>query len=213
MATPRAAHRMSRTDTAAMKRDRIIDAATDLFYERGFRNTTLDDVAERLGATKPVLYSSFSSKTEILAEICTKALETVLAQAEYAATLDLGPREKLELFVPRYAVAVLRVQKNIAINIREEKNLDPVDAERLALLRQRFMSQVEGLLRACTDSGELRITDNRVAAFAVVGAVSWTTFWYNPGGVLPSDVVANRLSDFILGQLRAPAAEPVQVAT
>jgi TetR/AcrR family transcriptional regulator, cholesterol catabolism regulator len=103
---------------------------------------------------------------------------------ERAQALGLGPADTLRQFVPRYAAAILRAQRNIAINIREEKNLDPADAERLAALRQQFIAGIEGLLRACRDSGEIEVSDPRVAAFVLVGAVSWTTFWYNPGGVL-----------------------------
>ena len=54
-------------EIAALKRERIIGAAVELFYERGYENTTLEAVAERLGVTKPFIYSHFGSKAELLA--------------------------------------------------------------------------------------------------------------------------------------------------
>lgn len=203
MARARGADRKIREHVASLKRERIIDAATDLFYDKGFRNTTLDDVAERLGTTKPVLYTSFASKTELLAEICTRGVASALDEIEQAMAQGRPPRETLEYFVPRYVNAIIRAQKHIAINIREEKNLEPADAERLDKLRHRFIACVEAMLRAGRDAGEIDVADPRIAAFAIVGAVSWTTFWYNPGGALSSHSIAQRMADVILGLLRA----------
>jgi AcrR family transcriptional regulator len=185
----------------ALKRDRIVDAAADLFYERGFTRTTLDDVAERLGVTKPFIYHGFGSKTALLAEICTRGVQAALSEIEQVQALGLPPAEALRRFLPRYVAAVLRAQKKIAINLREEKNLEPADAERLAALRQHFMARVESLLREGRDSGVIRVADPRIAAFTLVGAASWTTFWYNPGGTLSSDVIAQRMADVALNLL------------
>lgn len=208
MATTPKTNRKKRDNVAALKRERIVDAATDLFYEHGFTKTTLDDVAERLGMTKPFIYSSFGSKTDLLAEICSRGVQGALMEIEQALAQELPPAETLRLFLPRYVTAILRAQKKMAINIREEKNLDPADAERLAELRQRFIVKVESLMRAGRDAGTFRITDPRIAAFALVGAASWTTFWYNPGGTLSSDVVAARMTETILNLVQASATAP-----
>ena len=53
----------------SLKRERIVAAAVDLFYQNGFGHTTLDQVAEQMGMTKPFIYAHFSSKTELLAAI------------------------------------------------------------------------------------------------------------------------------------------------
>ena len=61
-----------------LKRERIIAAAVDLFYSKGFGNTTLDAVAERMNVTKPFIYSHFKSKGELLAEICARGISASL---------------------------------------------------------------------------------------------------------------------------------------
>lgn len=205
MAEAQRGRRKMPSSMVALRRDRIVDVAADLFYERGYTRTTLDDVAERMGVTKPFIYHSFGSKTDLLAEICMRGVQAALTELEQVQALDLPPGETLRQFLPRYVAAVLRVQKKIAINIREEKNLDPADAERLAELRQRFMARVEELLRAGRDCGQIAVDDPRIGAFVLVGAVSWTTFWYNPGGVLSSETIASRITDVGLNLLRTKA--------
>lgn len=65
-------------------RTKILKAAEELFTERGYHATTLREVAERVGITKPALYYHFESKSEILASLLnpmTTELEQVLADA------------------------------------------------------------------------------------------------------------------------------------
>ena len=194
-----------RGEVAALKRARILDAGTELFYERGYANTTLDDVARRLGVTKPFIYSHVGSKSVLLGEISTRGVARALREIEAATERDGSAAEALAAFVPRYVTVVLESQKSIAINIREEKNLDPADGERLAALRQRFLSKVEALLGRGVADGEIDVPDTRVAAFALVGAVSWTTFWFNPAGALSIEEIADRMTRTILNLTRVGA--------
>ena len=157
MSKPQDAKLKIREEVAALKRQRTLDAATELFYEKGYTNTTLDDVAERLGVTKPFIYSNFGSKSDLLAEICGRGVQGALNEVDQALALGKTPYETLRYFVPRYVAAILRTQKSIAINIREEKNLETQDASRLADLRQVFMSRIESLLKNAAATGEVRI--------------------------------------------------------
>lgn len=192
-----------REEVAALKRQRTLDAATDLFYEKGYTNTTLDDVAAQLGVTKPFVYTNFGSKSDLLAEICRIGVRSALAEVERALALGEPTADTLRQFVPRYVASVLRSQKNIAVNIREEKNLLAEHAQELSELRQTFMAQVETLLvKACAAAGH-PLPDPRVTAFAIVGAISWSTFWYNPAGRLSAEQLADRMTETILNLVGA----------
>ena len=67
-----------REEILAYKRERILEEAVKLFYERGFTGTTLDDIAAELGVTKPFIYTHFRSKTELLAALCKPTIELSL---------------------------------------------------------------------------------------------------------------------------------------
>lgn len=49
-------------------RDKIVEAASDLFFEQGFQATTIDDVIERSGVSRPTLYNHFKTKEELCVE-------------------------------------------------------------------------------------------------------------------------------------------------
>lgn len=187
-----------REEVAALKRQRTLDAATELFYQKGYTNTTLDDVATRLGVTKPFIYTNFGSKPELLAEICSVGVRSALEEIDRVLAQGKPSIVMLRRFAPRYVASVLRTQKNIAINIREEKNLLPEHAQKLAGLRQTFMSRVEALITEASREEGITLPDPRVTAFAVVGAVSWSTFWFNPTGPLTVDDLSEKMTDIIL---------------
>lgn len=82
------------TDT----RQRIQEVAIGLFLERGFSNTTLLDIAARLGVTKAALYYHFPSKAALIGSVLQPAIDDVNAFLEEAERTPLSVRELLERF-------------------------------------------------------------------------------------------------------------------
>lgn len=191
-----------REEVIALKRQRTLDAATELFYEKGYTNTTLDEVAARLGVTKPFIYTNFGSKSDLLVAICRVGVRNALTEIDRVLERGDPSISMLKRFVPNYVASVLRTQKHIAINIREEKNLLPEHAEELAALRHTFMLRIEELLAAACKNEGLMLTNPRVTAFAIVGAVSWSTFWFNPGGSLNVEDLSEKMTDIILNLVK-----------
>ena len=192
-----------RDEVAALKRERTIAAAVELFYDRGYENTTLDAVAERLGVTKPFIYAHFSAKTELLAEICSRGIASSLAAMDGALKLGRTPAERLAEFGRRFVTAVLESQKHIAIFAREEKNLLPQDFERIGAMRRDFDRKLTSLLAEGAATGEFRIADPRLAALAIGGMVSWAYVWYRPNGRLTLPELAEEMAALVLALAQA----------
>jgi AcrR family transcriptional regulator len=193
-----------RDEVAALKRERIISAAVELFYERGYENTTLDAVAERLGVTKPFIYAHFDAKSELLAEICTRGVDSALRAMRAALALDdASPTERLAALGRRFVTAVLESQKYIAIFTREEKNLLPGDFTRISAMRRDFDRQLGGLLAEGVARGEFRVNDPRLAALAIGGMVGWAYVWYRPGGRLSVAELAEEMATLVLAMAQA----------
>ena len=194
-------HSTIKAEVAALKRDRIVAAAAQLFYERGYERTTLEAVAESLGVTKPFIYSHFKSKAELLADICTRGVTASLLAFDAALALDATPKEKLRQLSRDFLLAVIGNQRNIAILTREEKNLEPADYQRLSVLRREFDQKLISLLRSGVDAGEFSLADPAVAALSIGGLVSWAYVWYRPHGRLSPDALADEVSGLILAMV------------
>ncbi len=82
---------------ASDTRQRIQDVARELFTEKGVQRTSLQDIAARLGITKPALYYHFSSREELVRSILQPLIDDGEKYvAEQEARGDASPRELLE---------------------------------------------------------------------------------------------------------------------
>jgi AcrR family transcriptional regulator len=192
-----------RGEIAALKRERTTAAAVELFYERGYENTTLDAVAEKLGVTKPFIYAHFGSKAELLAEICGRGISDSLNAIDRALRIDGGPTEKLSELAKNFVVSVLENQKPLAIFAREEKNLLPDDYERISSMRRQFDRKLVSLLNDGVKAGEFHLPDPSVAALAIGGLVSWAYVWFRPHGRMSRSQLADEMTLLILSMVGA----------
>jgi AcrR family transcriptional regulator len=197
-----------RDEISAYKRDRILEEAVKLFYERGFSGTTLDDIAGKLGVTKPFIYTHFRSKVELLEAVCRPTIEMSLEAIARAAQRPGKAADRLFDGVVNFAKVVLQRQANIAVYFREEKHLSEAGLAEINALRKRFDRTLSDLLEEGARAGEFHIADVRVAALAIGGMVSWAYTWYQPDGRLSFDDIGARLAHFALQMVEAqPAAE------
>jgi AcrR family transcriptional regulator len=77
------------------REQQILDAALAVFSERGYQNASMDAVAERVGVTKPVLYTHFGSKDGLLLACIGRARAELLEVTTAAAASADGPEEML----------------------------------------------------------------------------------------------------------------------
>jgi len=197
-----------REEISAYKRDRILEEAVKLFYERGFSGTTLDDIAGKLGVTKPFIYTHFRSKVELLEAICRPTIEMSLDAIALAAQQPGTPSERLFNGIVDFSKVVLQRQANIAVYFREEKHLSEAGLAEINGLRKRFDRVLSALLEEGSRAGEFTILDIRLAALAIGGMVSWAYTWYQAQGRLPIDEVGTKLAHFALQMVGAETLSP-----
>ncbi|WP_300007522.1 TetR/AcrR family transcriptional regulator [Pseudonocardia sp.] len=180
----------------------MYDHAVRLFAERGFAGTSLQDIADAMGVTRPALYYYVRSKDELLAKLAADVAGGSAAEmAELAARTDLDAVGKLR-GIARLTVSRLAHQPDrFRLLIRSEAELPPelaesYDANRRAVLRTVVEVVEEGVV-----AGQLRPVDARVAALAVIGMCNWVAWWFRPGRD-DVDAVADQIADMALAALQ-----------
>ena len=97
-----ASGRMSRAQRKEMTRELLLDAAIDVFAEKGYHGASLDDVAEAAGFTKGAVYSNFARKSDLFRALLER--ESVRAEKTRVQTVETVPLELL----PNVAGELLR---------------------------------------------------------------------------------------------------------
>jgi len=109
----------------AQREEQILRIAEEVFAERGFQATTMEDIAERVGVTKPLIYEYFGSKEGLLSACITSA-RTQLRVATEAAWQEVGADAPLEVifragvgafftFIDEHVTAFILIQQEGAV--------------------------------------------------------------------------------------------------
>lgn len=200
-----------RDELTAFKRDRILQEASRLFYERGYAQTSVDAIAERVGATKPFIYSRYGSKVDLLVEVCERSNREALDAAERALSGAGSPRERFLGFMLEFTDVVLRLHQHVAIYFREQSNLPPEAAERIDGMRKSISSRLALLLAEGEQAREMDVGDTRMAALVIAGMSSYAFAWYRDDGRLERHEVAHRIAQMAL-KVVSPSLPPPSTA-
>ncbi len=188
------------------KKDAVLLAGARLFTRKGFQGTSLDDIAQSLGVTKPTLYYYIASKEEILMECVERGLSTFHQGLGDLVQSGLGGRDLLRAAMALYAEVVTSDFGMCASRVGE----DPLSEDKRRSLRQR-KAEVDVDFRLLIEQGMQRgwivAGDAAVAAFTVVGALSGIGRWYRPETHSPQslqDAVQHCIEMLLRGVLSAP---------
>jgi AcrR family transcriptional regulator len=158
----------------AARKEEILDAARRVFAERGFRGTTIADIAEEAGIALGTIYLYFPSKDEVFA-----ALNQRLSEIIITATLDVPPARRLEDDIrARVRNTFVACAENRDLIRLAVLNIDPEDAVTKRLRageEKRAQPLVDGLKRGM-DAGAVREGDPRIMAKLILGLVSNTVY-------------------------------------
>lgn len=160
----------------------IYEHAIRLFAERGFAGTSLQDIADALGITRPALYYYVKSKDELLAKLAADVAGGSAAQiAELAARADLDAVGKLREIARLTALRQATQPERFRLLIRSEAELPPELSRAYDTSRRAVLTTVTGVIEEGIRAGQLCPVDARVAALAVIGMCNWVAWWFQPG--------------------------------
>jgi len=163
-------------------RDQILRTAADLFRERGYRASTLDDIATRLGMSKASLYTYFRAKEEMLAAISRETIEAFTRELSLVLRSDLTPEDKLRRVVRQHVRFVIANRSFLTVFFSEEASLPPRIARSLAREKDRYDKGVEAIVVDGARRGAFRDVPPQLVVFGLLGMLNWLYKWYNPAG-------------------------------
>lgn len=158
----------------------LLAVAVEVFNERGFDGTSMDDLARRLGIAKSGIYHHVASKDELLALALDRALDGWAAVAAEVRGLDAPAITKLETLVRGAIEVLISDLPYVTLLLRVRGN---TEVEQAALLRRRqFDRYVATLVRQAEAQGDIRPdVDPATTARLLFGTVNSLVEWVRPG--------------------------------
>jgi AcrR family transcriptional regulator len=178
--------------------DEILDAAIQVFYERGYADATVQDVADAVGILKGSLYHYIKTKEDLLFqlfELVHEQVELIKDAAESAEGLD--PVQRLEMYVDRQVEYNLANIQRISVYYHDLGLLGP---ERLAYVRAENRAHNLFVTKLIEEAQSQGLADDscdpRMLANCVFSTIIWTYRWYRDGGRAAGQASAAELTSF-----------------
>jgi AcrR family transcriptional regulator len=184
-----------------MTRDSILEAAAQIFSEKGFHAASMQDIAEAVRLQKASLYHHVSSKQDILLAILDQTLDLLIERMNAVLAMDLPPDLKLREAMVCYLQILTEHHDLASVLLFEHRSLAPDLKERHVPRRNRFESLWRRLIEEGQAAGVFMDADAGLVVRTLLGAMNWTITWYRPDGTFSGEEIANRCADMFLGGL------------
>jgi len=182
---------------------RLLAAATELFAEKGFDATSVQEVVERAQVTKGALYHYFDSKQDLLYEIYHSIISLQLAELERILAAG-GPADQTlrAIIVSLVETTADRLDQAVVFG----REMHRLDQNRLAAVRadrRRYHDLVRDVVARAQAAGDFApVADADTVTLVIFGVVNQLPVWYRPSGAKSPAQLGSEIADLILAGLR-----------
>lgn len=179
---------------------KITKASVLLFEQKGFSDTSIQDIVEAIGVTKGTFYYYFNSKEQLLMEIHLDYISDLLKRQQTILESDhLSGRKKLEDIIALLIHDIKDNGPSGRVFFREMRHLIADNVETIEQQRDLFRLNIEQLITDSIEAGEFR-KDLRadITAFGVLGIANYSYNWFNPKGTISADELSELFSSMLL---------------
>lgn len=177
------------------KKKELLNNALNLFAEKGFHETTLNDIASASNLTKGGLYHHLQSKEEILFLLHERFITEGITKLNKIDMKELSPEVKFIELLKTHLDIIHEYKPDITLFFME---IDNLSAEKYYYIKNKrteyenfFMKSLEEGIK----QGLFAVNDSKVALMFILGASNFMYHWYDPNGKLTIE----ELKDIYLG--------------
>ncbi len=167
--------------------ERILDAAADLFCEKGFYAATTRELAARLNVHQASLYHHVSNKEELLHRICRNVMDVFLADLPAALNKAKAGHARINAFIEAHLAVMLQKPTCTLAMVTEFRALSRPHFAEISQKYKEYSHLLDLELNSAQSRGLIR-TDLpcRLMRLALLNVLNWTPRWFRPSGALPA---------------------------
>ena len=184
------------------QREHILTQAAELFARAGYAATSMNEVAQACGLSKPALYHYFKDKNALLLEICEAHITRLIALVDEVDQLALAAEPRLRALVERFVQEYAHAVNEHRVLTEDVRFLNEADQQRILNGERQVVNSVAQAvqeLRPQADHDGL----TKALTMLLFGMMNWRFTWLTPDGVLSDASRAPVVADLFLGGLGA----------
>jgi AcrR family transcriptional regulator len=191
------------------KREAILRTSVQLFLERSYGRTAMNDIADRLKITKPALYHYFRNKEDILLECYRWGCMLIRERLDEIAARGGTGLEKVADFIRSYT-GVITVNFGRAVIRLDDGELSREARAEVRSYKREIDHRLRSFLEEGVRDGSIAPCNSKLAAFSIAGAINWISMWYTPDGQLSAEEIGSNFAKTLTDGLRSTKATTVR---
>lgn len=201
-----------RPGPAEAGRKAILDAAAALFAKKGYLATSIDAIADELGATKGRVYHYYRGKAEVFLDVVVTGMYDLIEELAPLSEQE-GRTPQQRMYDMAYLHATLMMLRNhpqrVSVQAVEMRTSPEIAVHTDALaevfeLRRKYERIFVDVVEEGIASGDFRDLDSNLAVKSALGSLNWIPIWYTPERGNDDDVakVAHAFAEFIVNGMK-----------
>lgn len=180
-------------------KQKIIDRSIQLFEVKGFSETSIQDIADAIHATKGTFYYYFSSKEQLLMDIHSIYIDQLLEEQRKIMDSATGYKAKV-IDVIRLLITQIDLNgRKAKIFYRELRNLTEEHQQVIKQKRKTFRFNLQALIEKGMEQGEFRKDLKAdMVCFGILGMCNWSYNWFNPSGAVSDEELVDIYAETLL---------------
>jgi TetR/AcrR family transcriptional regulator, cholesterol catabolism regulator len=179
-------------------KDKIFKTAISLFSVKGFRGTSIRDIANEMHISISNIYHHFGNKEGLLVAILEHSSERLLKALKHVSDLELSPKDKLKKLVEAHLRLSWTYTDETKIFFLDEEHLSEEGDKINRNIQRQIFGFYQNVLQELDDEGLIQCRSIKVLAFNIFGVINWQLRWYRPDGPLSLDEILDEIVSFIM---------------
>lgn len=183
--------------------EELLETALQLFRQKGYHATSMQDIADSMGLRKASLYHYIDAKEDLLVAIYRR---TIAEYSERIRAISAGPgpaSQRLAQAIKAHLESIISHADMFAVYLYENRSLPPAHQEAVRAASRDYRRRFEDIIREGIAAGEFKAVDPHVAALLILGACNWLPQWYSPSGKMSTDEITGLFTEVLLRGLMA----------
>jgi AcrR family transcriptional regulator len=194
----------TRAKAGADRKAEIIEAAANIFMEKGYEAASIQDVADAVDILKGSLYYYIKSKEDLLYEVIQEVHRRGLANLDSQRDSDDPADVRLHTFVNRHVMFNAQHLAKMTVFFHDFRSLSPKRRDLIVKERDQYDKFVRDIIEEGITEGLFRSdVDSRLAAFSILGSMNWIYQWYRPDGPRAIEEIADQMATYAVNSITA----------
>lgn len=186
----------------AKKKEEILRAAAEVFIEKGYHGTTMEEIAARLLMTKGSMYYYFKNKDDLLFHCHQMIMDQSIKEMEKIINSSLTPTRMLEEAIRSHIKLATSEKAIFMVMDKPNQHFQDEYLQHILEARTDYAKYFDKILMLGIENKEFAEVEIKMVRMIILGALNWIQEWYNPAGEKNPGELADTFTHYLLRIVR-----------